>query len=100
MTRTQHQIHLSNISKAMRKFYEIADMSFEDAVEIIEGIEDDLLAVYPGYRDQEDDYRLGIDTYGYEDDAAILLTLHYLSDRWGAAFRIVWILGIVNESYR
>jgi hypothetical protein len=95
--------HIKNIGKAMECFYNysiVQKMTIDGTREIIRSIEEDLIAVYPAYAEDEDDYRLGKDTYGYESDASILGSLSYISDRWGAAFRIAWMLGIVNRDYR
>jgi len=93
--------HVENISQVMKKFYDIKGMALDDALKILRGIEKDLIAVLLIYQEQEDDYRLGEDTYGYDDtDNQILNNLWYISDRWKAAFRIAWMLGLINPDYR
>lgn len=47
--------------------------------------------------EEEDDYRSGVETYGYANDDGIKCTMEYISDRWMCAFRIKWILdGLAN----
>lgn len=41
---------------------------------------------------EEDDFRTGDETYGYEDTESITTNLFYISDRWRAAFRLKWII--------
>ena len=48
------------------------------------------------HMEREEDPRTGFDTYGYNDFNQILGDLTYISDRWRSAFRINWILGLVN----
>jgi len=43
---------------------------------------------------QENDYRSGWETYGYE---SINADMEYISDRWRAAFRLRWIIDGVES---
>ena len=45
----------------------------------------------------EQDYRAGVETYGYEDN--IYLDLLYISDRWRCAFRLKWLIDGVNGGH-
>lgn len=47
---------------------------------------------------EEDDYRSGWDTYGYESRSQIIGQLKYISDRWSCAFRINWLLGLLDPT--
>jgi len=91
---------VTRVSKALENFYDIDGMTLKKAKTIIQSIEDDLITLYPRAHDASDDSRLGNETYGYKSDDDILHSLLYISDRWGAAFRIAWMLGLVNEDYR
>lgn len=51
--------------------------------------ENDLLLI-------DDDYRSGIDTYGYE---AIQENLSYIWDRWKCSFRVRWLIDLINPQY-
>lgn len=75
-------------------------MTLDNAKEILRSIEQDLIILYPHHISMGGDVRLGNETYGYRDDESILGNLCYISDRWCAAFRIAWMLGIINEEYR
>ena len=46
---------------------------------------------------EEDDWRSGAETYGYEGSP--LGDLQYIADRWGAAFRIRWMIDLVDNEY-
>lgn len=50
------------------------------------------------YMLSEDDYRSGWDTYGYDDINQIYERLEYISDRLFAAFRINWLIGLIDDS--
>lgn len=56
--------------------------------EVIENLKN----LYEFYSKDENDYRTGEETYGYESDESIMYTFEYISDRWLCAFRIRWIL--------
>lgn len=46
---------------------------------------------------EEGDYRHGYITYGYEDLESIRNSLKYMSDRFGCAFRLAWLLNVPME---
>jgi hypothetical protein len=46
---------------------------------------------------EEGDYRHGYLTYGYENLDSIRSNLMYISDRFGAAFRLAWLLNVPME---
>lgn len=83
----------------MKRFYNVDGMTLDEAKVIIKSIEADLLYLYPIYVAQDEDSRLGNETYTYEEED-ILHHLQYISDRWCASFRIAWMLGLVNKDYR
>ena len=45
----------------------------------------------------EGDYRTGYDTYGYNSIKEIYYNLIYISDRFGAAFRLSWLVNVPEE---
>lgn len=45
----------------------------------------------------EGDYRSGAETYGYENEESIQYTLLYISDRWRCAFRLKWLIDLVER---
>ena len=92
--------HVKRVKAVMRQFYDISGITLDDATHLIKSVEPDLLVLLEHHRATENDYRIGSDTYGYESDEAILVNLNYISDRWGGAFRIAWLLGLVNDDYR
>ena len=48
---------------------------------------------------EEEDYRSGQETYGYEDQESIQNNLVYISDRWRCAFRLRWLLDGLSEGH-
>lgn len=47
---------------------------------------------------EEKDYRTGDLTYGYEFDCnSIMWHISYISDRWNCAFRIAWLIGLIEK---
>jgi hypothetical protein len=45
----------------------------------------------------EDDYRSGYETYGYKSIESIDANLTYISDRFGAGFRLAWLVNVPEE---
>jgi len=46
---------------------------------------------------EEQDFRAGVDTYGYNNTEDIVSNMLYISDRYRCAFRLKWIIdGIEN----
>lgn len=46
--------------------------------------------------EHEQDFRNGFETYKYESVSKICADLEYISDRWTAAFRVNWLIGLIN----
>lgn len=88
----------------MRKFYNLSDMSLSKACDIIRGIESDLKTILPELQKNDNDYRRGAASYGYTGvyatEDGILRNLQYISDRWCCAFRVAWVLGLINDNYK
>lgn len=52
----------------------------------------ELKRVYKKYARCNNDYRSGIETYGYGSRYDILCNMRYISDRWKASFRLRWLI--------
>lgn len=91
---------IGNTIREHRDEFHRDDITVARIKEILSPLEKDLVLVLPELQQRDDDYRCGSDVYGYEDDESIILNMQYISDRWGAAMRIVWMLGIINPEYR
>jgi hypothetical protein len=48
---------------------------------------------------RERDYRSGFETYDYVSEYSILSNLEYISDRWQAAFRLRWLINLIDKDY-
>lgn len=48
----------------------------------------------------EGDYRDGHETYGYTSLESIVDSLEYISDRFGCAFRLAWLVDVPAEVYK
>ena len=83
-------------NKVMSKFYSRQD-SVEEAVEHLRPHRWIMGQLYLRQLDIEDDWRTGDETYGYKSDEAILGDLLYISDRWRAAFRIKWMIDLIDR---
>jgi hypothetical protein len=59
-------------------------------------IEKELVIANCEQASEENDYRPGVETYGYFDLEQIKLTLEYISDRWNCQFRVRWLLDLIN----
>ena len=53
--------------------------------------------VWKRWAKEENDYRSGEETYGY-DEEKIRYDMLYISDRWRCAFRLRWILDGVKSN--
>ena len=73
---------IEQIRDALRPYYGL----------LVELYENELLV-------NEEDYRSGEDTYGYEDLESIQGSLSYISDRWKSCFRVRWLIDLINPSY-
>ena len=89
--------HEKKISKVMESFYEQKD-SLEEALDILRPIKSMLEDAYEDSLKVDNDKRSGEETYGYKDEESILSNLWYISDRWGASFRIRWMLDLIERN--
>ena len=102
-SRGSHEQAFAKIGKALQSFYGYAvtqEMPLEEALTIIRDIEPELRLIVDDCRSRDNDFRWGNETYGYGGDASILGTLHYISDRWNAGFRVTWMMGLLDRYYR
>jgi len=88
-----------DISVVMSNFYCLEGMTIKRALNLLVPIKEDLELIYSEYSVEEEDYRQGEETYGYKEEE-ILGNLQYISDRWGAAFRIAWLIGLIERQER
>lgn len=49
------------------------------------------------HQQTENDYRNGYETYGYNSIEKIQSSLEYISDRFGVAFRLSWLVDVPEE---
>ena len=54
----------------------------------------ELKRVYAKRVRQDKDYRIGQDTYGYDN---IYWDMRYISDRWNCSFRLRWLIDGLEE---
>ena len=62
----------------------------------ISKVKSDLLIMYRESLKDESDYRVGVETYGYDSLESIKNNLVYISDRWNCSFRIKWLLDLLE----
>lgn len=48
---------------------------------------------------ESEDYRSGKSTYGYNSDEQILERLDYISDRWNEAYKVRWLINLLDPNY-
>jgi len=90
----------NEINAVMENFYCIEDMTVEKAKELLTPQLNNLIERYERFHlPTEDDWSSGEETYGYENDESILGTLRYISDRWGASFRVRWMIDLIDPTY-
>lgn len=77
------QNDIDSIRLILKPFYE----------ELLNLYENDLLAT-------SEDYSSGSDTYGYENLDSIKSTLCYIYGKWNAAFRVRWLIELINPEYK
>tara|TARA_B100001113_G_C20770922_1_gene475259 strand:+ start:174 stop:521 length:348 start_codon:yes stop_codon:yes gene_type:complete len=94
----EHKRAMVAISETMKTFYGCG-YSLSDAIDRLENVQNELRQVIWDIRDRDNDYRCGEDVYGYDSAESILLNLQYVSDRWGTAGRLSWLLGLVDPDF-
>ena len=72
--------------------------STKECVDLLFPFVDSLIEEYENKRlPEEDDWRSGDETYGYDKDD--FLVLSYICGKWNCAFRIRWIIDLVTPDY-
>ncbi len=81
------------------QFIEKEDLGTKSVDELILRLKTIKLALHIMYKKAMKDYpdnRVGSETYGYKDDESIKGDLSYISDRWNCAFRLRWLLDLID----
>ena len=82
--------------------YAFADSSEDEQVKLKKLIKDlqphltVLEEIRAVLQENEQDFRNGFETYKYESVSNICADLEYISDRWTSAFRVNWLIGLIN----
>ena len=67
---------------------------------VLHSIRDEMMDYWWQLADYLNDYRPGCDTYGYKSKESVRADMEYISDRWGTASRLKWIIdGLDNGSF-
>jgi len=69
----------------------------KEVVKEIKNIQPELEQQYKAALRSYYDPRGGNETYGYQHTESIIGTLGYISDRWNCAFRIKWLLDLLEQ---
>lgn len=83
--------------KIFHNYLEEGVFDLDSICRAIEKYEGPLLRLTTYYQAEEGDYRHGYITYGYKTIESIENNLKYISDRWRAAFRLMWLLNVPME---
>ena len=73
------------------------DWSFDELIDELRENKKYLEYLYNIQQQQEKDSRTGEESYGYSDQEYIEERMSYISDRWNCAFRIRWILDLLDR---
>ena len=74
------------------------ERSFSDLLSALDKNKKYLEYLYKLALANEKDYRSGEESYGYDGQEYIEERMSYVSDRWNCAFRIRWILNLLEKS--
>lgn len=55
--------------------------------------------VWKKWAKEDNDYRVGAETYGYVEIDSIRSSMFYISDRWYCAFRLKWLIDGIEQGY-
>lgn len=72
------------------------DRTFNELLEELQQNKKYLRYLYKLQCTAEKDYRTGEESYGYKDQDYIEERMSYISDRWYCAFRIRWIIDLLE----
>jgi len=90
-------LHNMLISEYFNKMYDGSNQyTLQEKIEKLREIQGSLKIMYKYYKGIEQDFRPGIETYGYDSEESIESNLYYISDRWTCAFRIKWLLDLIK----
>ena len=94
-TTIANDVRRYNIGKIFEYWYfGGVEFNLEGFIKDITKVEKDLYILWKHKSKIEDDYRVGDETYGYSDPD---YDLSYINDRWDCAFRINWMLGLIER---
>ena len=95
-TTVANDVRRYNISKVFDYWYFSEDVEFNylGFIKDISEVEKDLYDLWKQKSKKEYDFRTGEETYGYSDPE---YDLSYINDRWECAFRINWLLGLIER---
>lgn len=86
--------HLTLIDNAMKNFYNTSGITYSDILKYLIPVKGLLYKEYELLVNDDNDYRSGEDTYGFDN---IRGDLSYISDRWRASFRVRWVLDLIEK---
>lgn len=76
-----------------RELYAVFDTWFDTKQFVVsKPLLREMKRVWPKLAKQDNDFRNGYESYGYETPESIYNNLHYISDRWFCAFRLRWLI--------
>ena len=86
------------IRKIFESYYFVPkkDRTFTELLEDLNQNKKYLLYLYKLQCTSEKDFRTGEESYGYSNQEYIEERMSYISDRWNCAFRIRWILDLLE----
>jgi hypothetical protein len=81
----------------MKLIYSATDYNKNNLIlDILSGYRSEIERVCRKQQRDENDFRTGEDTYGYESDESNMINLEYISDRWNVGFRLKWLLDLID----
>lgn len=89
------------IRKVFDEFYFTGKKKDWDFGELLESLRDNIKYFKYLYRlnlTSEKDFRTGEESYGYNNQEYIEERMSYICDRWNCAFRIRWILDLLDRT--
>lgn len=81
------------IWRVMQGYYK-GKVNYINTLKRLKNLESTLVQIRQERIKEEEDYRTGEEVYGYEGDNRS--QFHYISDRWNCAFRLAWIIGLLQ----
>ena len=68
-------------------------VNYTSTLKRLKNLELTLVQIWKQRAKEEEDYRTGEEVYGYEDNQK---QFNYISDRWNCAYRLAWIIGLLE----